>query len=102
MRDKLIENNNEITNQDDLLLESVNMLHEVNLTMGESNKMIKDQTQKLQKGKQTNKDIQSGYQRTHRILKRIKWKQILYKFVLFLLILLLGVTDVVLVFLKIK
>ena len=62
--------------------------------MGDSHRMLQEQTYQLQETRQVNKDIESGYDRSNKVLNRIKWQNIAIKALLFLIIVLLGIVDV--------
>ena len=68
--------------------------------MGDSHRMLQEQTYQLQETRQVNKDIESGYDRSNKVLNRIKWQNIAIKALLFLIIVLLGIVDVSVLIMK--
>lgn len=97
----LLDNNKRMRNMDDNLGNTVNDVHEINELMTDTKGMLVDQTGKFQKMDSNNKDLHMGYKQADRTLQSIKWKQILYKGLLFLIVILLTLTNVGLLFYKI-
>lgn len=101
LNEVLMDNNQRMKNMDNSLGNTVGDVKEINNVMMDTNVMLVDQTQKFKQMQENNKDLHSGYKKADRVLVRIKWKQILYKGLLFLLIILLTLTDILLLFYKI-